>query len=154
MLPFEHRSQGKNRPYANDPFKKLSIQDALILVSVWAAVLDENNLQKKAKRIADLAQKEKLFEESDKVTLGRVHKCLNNMKHKKDQDSEIILASRSLPQKYRKLAFSWATDVMVMDGDATEDTLNPLHELYYKLGIEAKSAQDIIRKKLSSNPHH
>ena len=60
MLPSEHRPQGKNRPYANDPFKKLSI---------------------------------------------------------------------------------------------TEDTLKPLYELYYKLGIEAKSAQGIIKKQLSRATH-
>ena len=148
----DHSPQRENRTLVNDPFNKLTIQDALILVTVWAATIDSDNLQKKTKRITDLAQGEKLFEESHKTTVKRVLKYLNHLKHKRDQDSGIVLASRSLPQKYRKLAFAWATDVMVMDGDVTDDTLKPLYELYYKLGIEAKSAQDIIRKAIVK--HH
>jgi len=142
----DHSPQRENRTLVNDPFSKLTIQDALILVTVWAATIDSDNLQKKTKRITDLAQGEKLFEESNKTTVRRVHKRLNSLKHKKDRDSEIVLASRSLPQKYRKLAFAWATDVMVMDGDVTDDTLKPLHALFYKLGIDKKSAEEIIRK--------
>ena len=146
MMLSNHSLQRENKAYTNDPFKKLSIQDALILVTVWAATLDSDNLQKKTKRITDLAQREKLFQESEKTTLKRVHKYLNSLKHKKDKDSEIGLASRSLPQKYRTKAFAWATDIIVMGGEVNEDTLKPLYGLYYKLGIEEKSARDIIRK--------
>jgi hypothetical protein len=54
MNPSDHRPQGETKSYTNDPFKKLSIQDAMILITVWAATLDDDNLQKKTKCITGL----------------------------------------------------------------------------------------------------
>jgi hypothetical protein len=126
--------------------KNLTFQDSLIAVAVYAAQIDPNEPDKDIKRIEDLAKKNPLFEEKPKELRARINKFVNSMRIGNPLDT-IGLAANSLTPRYRETAFKWASELVLAEGELSEEQNEILDWLRAKLSIDSKVAKRFIAKK-------
>jgi hypothetical protein len=126
--------------------KNLTFQDSLIAVAVYAAQIDPNEPDKDIKRIEDLAEKNPLFREEPKKLRARINKFINSMCIGNPLDT-IGRAANSLTPKYRETAFKWASELVLAEGELSEEQNEILDWLRAKLSIDSKVAKRFIAKK-------
>ena len=121
--------------YESTPFKHLTLQDSLILITVCAANIDEKCCRNDVNRITDLAQSHPLFQEKPKVTTKRVN-WFSNMMVNKDCDNVVDIAVRTLPPELKETIFAWAVEIIISKNGLTEEKKSFLEKLLMKLSID------------------
>ena len=111
-MEFSHNFHHDIQLYENTPFKHLSIQDSLILITVCAANIDDKCRRNDVKRITNLAQSHPLFKEEPKVTTKRVN-WFSNMMINKDCGNAVDFAVRTLTPELKETVFDWAVEIII-----------------------------------------
>ncbi|MEJ2163972.1 MAG: hypothetical protein P8X90_00485 [Desulfobacterales bacterium] len=133
------------------PWENLSLQDALIIIAMYAIQLDpaaKDN--QKVRRIADLAKEHPLFSEKSADIVGRIRRVakstdMANLSPAVDQ------AAKSLTLKLRQTAFEWAAELAVDSGSLPEEKQKIVEQLRTKLSIGSHSAKKIISEAISDS---
>ena len=142
-MEFSHNFHYDIQSYENTPFKHLSIQDSLILITVCAANIDDKCCRKTVRRITELAQSHPLFQEEPKVTTKRINWFSNHMINKKC-DNAVDIAARTLTPELKETVFAWATEIIICKNGLTEEKKSFLENLLMKLPIDKNTAERII----------
>ena len=133
------------------PWENLSLQDALIIISMYAAQLDpaaKDN--KKVKRIADLAQKHPLFSDESADVVARIHR-LADPAGSGDFLQVVDHAVKSLTLKLRRTAFEWTAELAVVDGVLPKEKQELVEQLRTKLYIDKHAAHRIISEAIENS---
>lgn len=118
-----------------DSAADLSIQDALIILGIYAANVDPGDCQEAVRRIVELARQQPEFleiSEAKKSTEERIHRYLNMMKDPSQSQSLIDQAVGTLSADMRQRAVDWMTTVCNAIG-LTEASINKLNDVKAKL---------------------
>ena len=138
-----HNYHHEIKTYENTPFELLSLQDALILITVCAANIDGECCRNDVKRITDLAQSHPLFKEEPKVTTKRVN-WFSNMMINKDCGNAVDFAVRTLTPELKETVFDWAVEIIISKNRLTKEKRSFLAKLLMKLSIDKNTAERII----------
>jgi hypothetical protein len=131
--------------------KNLTFQDALIALAVYASQPDPHDCEDDVNSIQSLAQNEPLFREDSKETRSRINKFVNFMSTEKSE-AYADIATASLPQKLKKLAFRWAVELSLDEAGSLEKNQNQIDNLRIRLSISNHAANQLINK-IKSKSH-
>jgi hypothetical protein len=131
------------------PHKNLTFQDALIAIAVYSAQIDPNEPGQEIKRIEDLAEKNTLFREDPKTLRARINKFVNSMRVG-DPLEIVAVAANSLTPEYREIAFKWASELILAEGEPTEEKSKMLDRIKTSLSIKSRVAKSFIAEKTNS----
>lgn len=115
------------------PFEDLTIQDALIIIAVYAAQMDTLDCEKEVKRIEAIAESHPEFVEKRENIFHRINRYINSMPAM-DPQKALEIACAALNPELKKTAFELAAEVALPDKVLT---------------VEKKAVQDNIAAKLS-----
>jgi hypothetical protein len=133
------------------PWKNLSLQDALLIIAIYAAQLDTAvKDEASAKRIADLVKQDPLFSNESADIVARIYK-LSKSARVRDLPKAVDHATKSLTLKLRRTAFRWAAALAVDNGILPEKNQDVIEQLKIKLLIDANTADKIINKAISQS---
>jgi hypothetical protein len=123
--------------------KNLTFQEALIAIAVYAAQIDPDESNHDIKRIVDIAKKNPLFKEEPKELQARIKESVNSMRIGDPLDI-VEIAANSLPSEYKRIAFKWASELILDQGQPSEEKKEILDWIRVKLSIESKAAKRFI----------
>jgi len=128
------------------PWKNLSLQDALIIIAMYAAQVDIGAKDgEKAKRIADLAKQHSLFSDKTDDVVARIFR-LADSPGTRDLPQAVDRSIRSLTLKLRRTAFEWAVELAVDNGILPAKKQNLIEQIRTKLLIDTHTANSIINE--------
>jgi hypothetical protein len=127
------------------PISNLTLQDALIAITVYASQTDPANCEGDVNRIVALARNHELFNENSEATRARINKFVEHMNADKS-NRYVDLAAASLPSKLKKIAFSWAVELSLDQAGSLEEKQNRIDDLRIRLGIDNLIARQLINK--------
>ena len=145
-----HNYHHEIKTYENTPFELLSLQDALILITVCAANIDGECCRNDVKRITDLAQSHPLFQEKPKVTTKRVNWFSNQMINK-GFGNAVDIAVKTLTPELMETVFGWAAEIIISKNGLTEGKKSFLEKLLMKLSLDQNTAERIIAGKIGGS---
>ncbi len=87
------------------------VQDALLLVVVYAAQIDSDNSESQIKQIATIAENCPVCVENAKGTLTRIYRIVNALQLI-EPEKAMVMAVETLNPELRKTAFEFAADVL------------------------------------------
>jgi hypothetical protein len=125
-----------------DTLEKLSIQDALIIIAVYAVQADTE----KCNHINILAQKHPLFEEKPEDTSARVNKFTNLMQANRSLEA-VEAAVAVLKLEYRKIAFELAAEAALSDNGLSGKKKKILGTLAAKLALRNEFVEQTLARK-------
>lgn len=123
---------------------KLYVQDALVVIAVCAAKVDEEYSPEEADRIVALALANKMFRNEAETVKKRVFHLVHAIMVD-DRQEAIDLAVKSLPEEMKETAFAWAVDVITADGVLPDESREFIWEMAAKLSIDSEIAAEIIK---------
>ena len=133
------------------PWENLSLQDALIIIAMYATQLDPAAKdKKKVRRIADLAKEHPLFSEKSADVVARIHRLVESS-DMADLDQAVDQAVKSLTLKLRQTAFEWAAELAAGSGSLPEENQEIMEQLRTKLFIDTHSAKKIINEAIADS---
>ena len=150
-MPFPDKVRDISEISGTKPWENLSLQDALIIISMYATQLDpaaKDN--KKVRRIADLAKEHPLFSEKSADVVARIHR-LAESSDMADLDQAVDQAVKSLTLRLRQTAFEWAAELAAGSGSLPEENQEIMEQLRTKLFIDTHSAKKIINEAIADS---
>ena len=142
MKPFRDVEK-EMKAYELGPLEKLAVQDAVIIIAVYAAQIDPENSEADIKRIEAIAERCPVCVEKKEGIFSRINNFVNAMRTLDPEDA-IEAAIKILNPESRKQAFELAVEV-VISGDALPDKKREiLDNLVVKLSIDNQFAEKII----------
>jgi hypothetical protein len=150
-MPFSDKVIDASEISGTKPWENLSLQDALIIIAMYAIQLDPAAKDgQKVRRIAELAKEHPLFSEESGDIVARIHRVakstdMADLSHVVDQ------AVKSLTLKLRQTAFEWAAELAVDKGSLPEEKQEIVDQLRTKLYIDTHSANKIISEAISDS---
>ena len=132
--------------YAYGPRKDLTIQDAFIMMAVYAAQIDPEHSRGDIKCIEEFAQKHPLFIEINARSgdiISRINLFANHLSETEPM-KVVEKATDNLNPKQRKEAFQFATEVASMCKVAPEVKMTALRMLATKLGLGKEFIKTVI----------
>jgi len=150
-MPFSDKVIDASEISGTKPWENLSLQDALIIVAMYAIQLDPAAKDdKKARRIADLAKEHPLFSEESVDIVARIHRVIKST-DMADLPQAVDQAAKSLTLKLRQTAFEWAAELAVDGGSLPEEKKEIVEQLRTKLFIDTHSANKIISEAIADS---
>ncbi len=122
--------------YKFGPFRKLVVQDAFVIVAIYAAQINPSCCQEDIKRIAGIAERCPVCVEKKKGIFSRINLFVNEMQ-KLDREKAIDLAMEVLTPDLRKTAFEFATEVVVTGDSLPHQKRKILEQLVEKMSIDS-----------------
>ena len=133
------------------PWENLSLQDALIIIAIYAAQVDpaakdDVNIQ----RITDLAKNHPLFVGEPSDAAARTHRLAKSV-GKRNFPEAVGQATKSLTLKLRQTAFEWAADLAVDNGILPKEKQARIEQLKIKLFIDTNVANKIVNEAIAKS---
>lgn len=135
--------------YQPGPFDDVQLQEALIIIAIYAARMDYKNCKADVKRVEEILGNHALFVARKKEIFALINKYVNEMKAG-DPDNALAVAVATLATEQKKTAFQLAVDVAVKDKNLTRDKKKTLDTIKVRLSVSDKFAQQAIRGKIES----
>jgi hypothetical protein len=128
------------------PWKNLSLQDAIIVIAMYAAQVNMGAKNvKKARRIAGLAKKLSLFSDETDDVVARIFRLVDSP-DMRDLPKAVDQAAKSLTPELRQTAYELAAELAVDNGILTADKQGIMEQIRTKLLIDAHTAGSIINE--------
>ncbi|MBW1695775.1 MAG: hypothetical protein JRH18_06500 [Deltaproteobacteria bacterium] len=144
MKPFKDIEK-EMRAYEIGPLEKLAVQDAVIIIAVYAAQIDPQNSEEDIKRIEALAEQCPLCVERKEGILSRINRFVNLLRTI-DSEKAIEAVIKVLDPESRKEAFKLAAEVVISGDKPPIKKREILDKLARKLSVDNQFAEKIINK--------
>jgi len=131
--------------YQSGPFEDLTIQEALIIIAVYAAQMDPEKCEDDVKRVVANAERLPEFVAKKESIFSFVNKFVNSMQAI-DSLKAVEIAANGLTTELRKTAFKLAAEVALPNKVLTNKKKSVLDSLETKLSISKEFAQKTIEK--------
>lgn len=135
------------------PFRNLVVQDAIIIIAIYATPIDPYCCEQDIKRIEDIAERSPVCVERRKGIFSRINLFVNEMRIV-DREKALEFAMEVLTPDLRKTAFEFAAEV-VFTGNARPDQKRKiLEKLMKKMSIETQFSAKVMEQlnRRVSNP--
>jgi hypothetical protein len=132
--------------YETRPLEDVKLQEALIIIAVYAAQLDYQNCEADVKRIEAILERHELFVAGKKAIFSMINKFVNEMEVSGSQKALEIAADTLTPEQ-RDIGFELAVEVALPNGDLTAEKKKMFDVLRAQLSIDRNFAQAAIRDK-------
>jgi hypothetical protein len=129
--------------YESAPLEKLAVQDAVIIVAVYAAQIDPENSDADIKRLEAIAERCPLCVEKKEGIFTRINNFVNIMRTV-DPEKAIEAAIKILDPESKKITFELAAEVVISGNALPDSKRNILNKLAAKLSIDNQFAEKII----------
>jgi hypothetical protein len=136
---------GEVEAYEQRPLDHLVVQDAVIIVAVYAAHADPENSENEIKRIASIAGHCPACVEKMKGITSRINRFVNVMRSV-DPEFTLEKALEVLDSEMRKIAFELAAEVVVTGAAASDKKEKTLDTLMIKMGLDAEFAANCVER--------
>ena len=140
-----YETERKNDAYKSRPFRKLVVQDAIIIVAIYAAQIDPSHSEEEINRIVRIAESYPVCVEKKKGILSRINLFVNEMR-KVDRDKAFEMAMEMLTPELRKTAFEMAAEVVITGNKLLDQKREILEKLMEKMSIETQFAGKFIER--------
>ena len=134
-----------NDAYKSRPFRKLVVQDAIIIIAIYAAQIDPSHSEEEINRIERIAESYPVCVEKKKGILSRINLFVNEMR-KVDRDKAFEMAMEILTPELRKTAFEMAAEVVITGNKLIDQKREILEKLMEKMSIETQFAGKFIER--------
>jgi len=140
-----YETERKNDAYKSRPFRKLVVQDAIIIIAIYAAQIDPSHSEEEINRIERIAESYPVCVEKKKGILSRINLFVNEMR-KVDRDKAFEMAMEILTPELRKTAFEMAAEVVITGNKLLDQKREILEKLMEKMSIETQFAGKFIER--------
>ena len=140
-----YETERKNDAYISRPFRKLVVQDAIIIIAIYAAQIDPSHSEEEINRIERIAESCPVCVEKKKGILSRINLFVNEMR-KVDRDKAFEMAMEILTPELRKTAFEMAAEVVITGNKLLDQKREILEKLMEKMSIETQFAGKFIER--------
>ena len=140
-----YETERKNDAYKSRPFRKLVVQDAIIIIAIYAAQIDPSHSEEEINRIERIAESYPVCVEKKKGILSRINLFVNEMR-KVDRDKAFEIAMEMLTPELRKTAFELAAEVVITGNKLLDQKREFLEKLMEKMYIETQFAGKFIER--------
>ena len=140
-----YETERKNDAYKSRPFRKLVVQDAIIIIAIYAAQIDPSHSEEEINRIERIAESYPVCVEKKKGILSRINLFVNEMR-KVDRDKAFEMAMEILTPELRKTAFELAAEVVITGNKLIGQKREILEKLMEKMSIETQFAGKFIER--------
>ena len=140
-----YETERKNDAYKSRPFRKLVVQDAIIIIAIYAAQIDPSHSEEEINRIERIAESYPVCVEKKKGILSRINLFVNEMR-KVDRDKAFEMAMEILTPELRKTAFEMAAEVVITGNKLIDQKRENLEKLMEKMSIETQFAGKFIER--------
>jgi len=144
MSSFNEGTSEKDR-LKFSPFRKLMVQDAIIIVTIYAAQIDPSCSEEEVKRIEGIAERCPVCVEKEKGIFSRINLFMNEMR-KVGREKALEIAMEVLSPELRKTTFELAAEVVIKGNTRPDQKTRILEELVTKMSIETQFAATIIER--------
>lgn len=127
------------------PFKKLVVQDAIIIIAIYAAEIDHPASEEEIRRIEGMAERCPACVEKKKGIFSRINLFVNEMQIV-DREKALEVAVEVLTPELRKTAFELAAEVVITGNALPEQKRKILEKLVTKMSIETQFAAKVIER--------
>jgi hypothetical protein len=151
-MSFSNQHIEELKAYEDNLLEDLTVNDALILITVCAAkekINKEKDGTNDAKHIAAQARRHPIFSGLEDSIDPSVNKFMNMVESSGNVVKPLISAIQVLDSEKRKIAFSWAVEIIMPDGVLSEDRKIQLNRYANLLEIDEFSSQQILAKEYS-----
>jgi len=135
--------------YDESPFQDLTVNDALILITVCAA--NEENQVDDEKRIAELAKKHPIFSDIEDSIYPAINRYMNMLETATDLLSPATSAANILKtaekvfeQELKEIALAWIGKILIPDGILSAERKRIIDHYALLLNIDNTAAQQIM----------
>jgi hypothetical protein len=140
-----YETERKNDAYISRPFRKLVVQDAIIIIAIYAAQIDPSHSKEEINRIERIAESCPVCVEKKEGILSRINLFVNEMR-KVDKDRAFEIAMEILTPELRKTAFELAAEVVITGNKLLYQKREILEKLMEKMSIETQFAGRFIER--------
>jgi len=133
--------------YETRPLEGIKLQEALVIIAVYAAQLDYQNCEADVQRIEAILERHELFVAGKKAIFSLINKFVNEMEVSGSQKALEIAADTLTPEQ-RNIGFELAVEVALPDGNLTAEKKKMFDMLRAQLSIDSDFAQAAIRDKI------
>jgi hypothetical protein len=133
--------------YETRPLEDVKIQEALIIIAVYAAQLDYRECAADVKRIGAILERHELFVAGKKAIFALINKFVNEM-GASDPLKALEIAADALTPEQKKAAFELAVEVALPDKNLTAAKKKMFDTLKERLSISNELAQELISVKI------
>ena len=127
------------------PFSKLVVQDAIIIIAIYAAKIDPSCSEEEIKRIEGIAERCPACVEKKVGIFTRINLFVNEMQMV-GREKALEIAMEVLSPELRNTAFELAAEVVIKGNTLPEQKTKILEELVTKMSIEAQFAATVIER--------
>jgi hypothetical protein len=138
-------TERENDAYKFGPYKNLVVQDAMIIIAIYAAQIDPSYSEEKIKRIEGIAERCPACVEKKKGIFSRINLFVNEMR-KVDREKAFEIAMEMLTPELRKTAFELAAEVVMTGNELPDQKRKILEKLVTKMSIETQFAAKVIER--------
>lgn len=150
-MPNSYRAKVTSEISGTKPWENLSLQDALIIIAMYASQLDHAARDDtKVRRIAALAQKHPLFSEKSADVIARIHRLAKSA-DTADFPQAVDQAVKSLTLKLKQTAFEWAAELAVSSGNLPKEKQDLVEQIRTKMLIDTHTANSIINEAIDKS---
>ena len=133
--------------YQTGPFDDVQLQEALIIIAIYAAQMDYKDCKEDVKRIEELLEHHPLFVARRKEIVALINKYVNELEVG-DPDKALSIAADVLTPEQKMAGFELAVDVALQKKSLTDREERMLAALRSQLSISDDSAKRAIRDKI------
>ena len=127
------------------PFRRLMVQDAIIIIVIFAAQTDLSCSEEEIKRIEGIAERCPACVEKKKGIFSRINLFVNEMRMV-GREKALEIAVEVLSPELRNTAFELAAEVVIKGNTLSDQKTKILEELVTKISIEAQFAATVIER--------
>jgi hypothetical protein len=131
--------------YEKGPFENLAVQDALIIIAVYAAQMDPQDCESDVERIEAIAESRPEFVEKKAEIFARINTYVNAMRAM-DPQQAVEIAADVLNAELKNRAFDFAAEVALPDNVLTDEKQALLDNLAAALSIDREFARQTTAK--------
>jgi hypothetical protein len=146
-----NESQEKAAALEMGPWRKLSLQDAIIVIAIYAARIDPDQSGAQIERIAAIAQCYQICIEHKAGIITRINQFVNALRCV-DPQQAFARAARALNVEMRRTALQLAANVVAADKTLAANKDAILDDVAGRLAIDKKTAARIIAQPPPSCP--
>ncbi|MEA3437862.1 MAG: hypothetical protein U9R43_15455 [Thermodesulfobacteriota bacterium] len=127
------------------PFSNLVVQDAIIIIAIYAAKIDPSCSQEEIKRIEGIAEHFPACVEKKIGIFSRINLFVNEMQ-RFDREKALEIAMEALSPELRNTAFELAAEVVIKGNALPNQKRKILEKLVTKMSIETQFAAKVIER--------
>ncbi|MBT4364344.1 MAG: hypothetical protein HOD17_07640, partial [Desulfobacteraceae bacterium] len=124
-------------------FRNLMVQDAIIIIVIYAAQLDLSISEEEIKRVEGIAEGCPACVEKKKGIFSRINRFVNEMRNI-EREKVLEIAMEILTPELRKTAFELAAEVIMTGNELPDQKSKILEKLVTKMSIEIQFAAKVI----------